>query len=409
MATVKLDPAKGVQIPNMTTTERNAVSSPETGALVWNTTTSAVNQYNGSAWGTVGISEDTTKLPLAGGALTGAVTTNSTFDGVDIATRDAILTSTTTTADAALPKAGGTMTGNLAYVNMTTGDSTSTTNKIRMGASSDLVIHHDGANSYIEDTGTGKLAILGSQIEFRNPGDSEVMLTANENGSVDIYYNNDKVFETHNQRGNGVRINGYIDFQNDYGGAERGMWDNFVYQSSTSNGIGIYQNSSNIYHRYGSQSTGTSHFLEWYNPNGGCGSIYTNGSSTSYGTSSDYRLKENINYDWDATTKIKQLKPAEFNFIADADTTMEGFLAHEVSDIVPAAVTGEKDGMFEETLYTADDVETQGDNPTKGVGDIKTYSATKIKAQSIDQSKLVPLLVKTIQELEARITTLESA
>jgi hypothetical protein len=113
MATVKLDPAKGVQIPNMTTTERNAVSSPETGALVWNTTTSAVNQYNGSAWGTVGISEDTTKLPLAGGALTGAVTTNSTFDGIDIATRDAILTSTTTTAGAALPKAGGTMTGNL--------------------------------------------------------------------------------------------------------------------------------------------------------------------------------------------------------------------------------------------------------------------------------------------------------
>ena len=50
MATVKLDPAKGVQIPNMTTTERNAVSSPETGALIWNTTTSAVNQYNGSAW-----------------------------------------------------------------------------------------------------------------------------------------------------------------------------------------------------------------------------------------------------------------------------------------------------------------------------------------------------------------------
>ena len=46
---------------------------------------------------------DSTKLPLAGGALTGAVTTNSTFDGVDIATRDAVLTSTTTTANAALP------------------------------------------------------------------------------------------------------------------------------------------------------------------------------------------------------------------------------------------------------------------------------------------------------------------
>ena len=58
-----------------------------------------------------GVATDSTKLPLAGGALTGAVTTNSTFDGVDIATRDAILTSTTTTAGAALPKAGGAMTG----------------------------------------------------------------------------------------------------------------------------------------------------------------------------------------------------------------------------------------------------------------------------------------------------------
>lgn len=50
MATVKLDPAKGVQIPNLSTTERNAISSPETGALIWNTTTSKINQYNGSAW-----------------------------------------------------------------------------------------------------------------------------------------------------------------------------------------------------------------------------------------------------------------------------------------------------------------------------------------------------------------------
>ena len=71
MATVKLDPAKGVQIPNLTTTERNAISSPETGALIWNTTTSAINQYNGSAWSAVDTSTDNTKLPLAGGTMTG--------------------------------------------------------------------------------------------------------------------------------------------------------------------------------------------------------------------------------------------------------------------------------------------------------------------------------------------------
>lgn len=59
MATVKLDPAKGIQIPNLTTTERNAISSPETGAIIWNTTTSEINQYNGSAW-------EITYTPVAG-------------------------------------------------------------------------------------------------------------------------------------------------------------------------------------------------------------------------------------------------------------------------------------------------------------------------------------------------------
>jgi len=75
MSTVKLDPAKGVQIPNMTTTERDAVSSPETGAIIWNTTTSAVNQYNGSAWKEMlrsdGSAASLTAIPA--GNLTGTV------------------------------------------------------------------------------------------------------------------------------------------------------------------------------------------------------------------------------------------------------------------------------------------------------------------------------------------------
>jgi len=112
------------------------------------------------------------------------------------------------------------------------------------------------------------------------------------------------------------------------------------------------------------------------------GSIYTGASSTTYNTSSDYRLKENVDYTWDATTRLKQLKPARFNFINDdTNTLVDGFIAHEVSSIVPEAITGAK--------YAVD----EDGNPDY---------------QGIDQSKLVPLLVKTIQELEARITALES-
>ena len=122
------------------------------------------------------------------------------------------------------------------------------------------------------------------------------------------------------------------------------------------------------------------------------GSIKTTGSATAYNTSSDYRLKENVNYDWDATTRLKQLKPARFNWIIDdTNTPVDGFLAHEVSSIVPEAVAGEKDGM-----------ENYIDEDT---GEEKT----RIRPQGIDHSKLVPLMVKTIQELEARIKTLEDA
>jgi len=111
------------------------------------------------------------------------------------------------------------------------------------------------------------------------------------------------------------------------------------------------------------------------------GGVVVNASSTTYATSSDYRLKENVDYTWDATTRLKQLKPARFNFITDdTNTLIDGFLAHEVSSIVPEAIIGTKDAV-------------DGDgNPDY---------------QGIDQSKLVPLLVKTIQELEARITALE--
>jgi len=137
-----------------------------------------------------------------------------------------------------------------------------------------------------------------------------------------------------------------------------------------------------------------------------CGTIGidTGGNSVSYNTSSDYRLKENVNYSFDATTRLKQLKPARFNFISNADKTVDGFLAHEVSSIVPEAIQGEKDEMEK---YREGDIIPEGSS----VGDFKLDDeGNQIpKHQGIDQSKLVPLLVKTIQELEARITQLENA
>jgi hypothetical protein len=146
--------------------------------------------------------------------------------------------------------------------------------------------------------------------------------------------------------------------------------------------------------------------FEHTNGGGEVGNITTGSSSVAYNTSSDYRLKENIVAMEDATTRLKQLQPKRFNFKTDADTTVDGFLAHEVSSIVPEAISGEKDAMkTEEYKVTPEVLDKDGNVITEavmGTREVPDY-------QCIDQAKLVPLLVKTIQELEARITELENA
>jgi hypothetical protein len=123
------------------------------------------------------------------------------------------------------------------------------------------------------------------------------------------------------------------------------------------------------------------------------GVIEVGTSSTAYLTSSDYRLKENVEYDWDATTRLKQLRPSRFNFIADADTTVDGFLAHEVQDIVPEAISGVKDEMKEEEYEVTPAVLDEDGNvvteAVMGTREVPEY-------QGIDQSKLVPLLTKAL-------------
>jgi len=111
------------------------------------------------------------------------------------------------------------------------------------------------------------------------------------------------------------------------------------------------------------------------------GSISATTTATSFNESSDYRLKENVVSVTDGIVRVKQLQPKRFNFIADADTTVDGFLAHEAQTVVPEAVTGTKD-------------EVDGDgNPV---------------IQQMDRSKLIPLLTAALQEAIAKIETLET-
>jgi hypothetical protein len=139
------------------------------------------------------------------------------------------------------------------------------------------------------------------------------------------------------------------------------------------------------------------------------GNIRTNGSSTSYNTSSDYRLKEDDVPMTGATERVKALRPINFAWKVDG-SRVDGFLAHEVQEIVPEAISGTKDAMTAEVLYVEGDELPEG----KSIGDVKTASVPDY--QGIDQSKLVPLLTKALQEaltkieqLETRLETLENA
>ena len=110
------------------------------------------------------------------------------------------------------------------------------------------------------------------------------------------------------------------------------------------------------------------------------GTIVTTSSSTAYNTSSDYRLKENVVDLTAAIPRLKTLPVYRFNFIADSEKTVDGFLAHEAQLVVPESVTGSHN-------------EVDGDgNPVM---------------QSIDQAKIVPLLTAALQEAIGRIETLE--
>ena len=168
--------------------------------------------------------------------------------------------------------------------------------------------------------------------------------------------------------------------------------------------------------------------IRFFNASGsGVGDITVNASGTVFNTSSDYRLKENESLISDGITRLKQLKPYRFNFKTETDKTLDGFFAHEVSSVVPEAITGKKDETetFEKVVLDsngnvkASNVEqsdwTKGKTAEIYENDT-VWEATKtvIKPQSIDQSKLVPLLTAALQEavakieaLEARVTTLE--
>jgi hypothetical protein len=160
------------------------------------------------------------------------------------------------------------------------------------------------------------------------------------------------------------------------------------------------------------------------------GTIRITDSSTAYNTSSDYRLKENEVDISDGIDRLNQLKPYRFNFKKNPDRVVDGFFAHEVSDVVPEAITGTKDAMkdqeyevspavYEDVVHPAVEAtyDEDGNELTPAVEEwtesvLVTEAVRDTRSvpdhQGIDQSKLVPLLTAALQEAVAKIEALEA-
>jgi hypothetical protein len=143
-------------------------------------------------------------------------------------------------------------------------------------------------------------------------------------------------------------------------------------------GIPTIQGSTNCIFTNKRSSTSSASQFRFYNPNGLVGDISTSGSATTYGTSSDYRLKENVAPMTGALATVAQLKPCTYTWKIDGSSG-QGFIAHELQAVVPDCVTGEKDAVNEDG---------------------------SIKPQGIDTSFLIATLTAAIQEQQTLITTL---
>jgi hypothetical protein len=187
------------------------------------------------------------------------------------------------------------------------------------------------------------------------------------------------------------------------GGGTRFQCENFANTPSSTN-YGVEINNTNAGSRFFGGGTGTETQIEFGNRNGTRGSIQTNGSNTLYNTSSDYRLKENIAPMVNALGTVTALKPCTYTWKVDGSDG-QGFIAHELQEVIPDCVTGGKDGVEDiGTIKDADGkiISTDVREPLfLQEGLVWSKTGSNPKYQMVDTSFLVATLTAAIQELKA--------
>tara|TARA_R110002126_G_scaffold133289_1_gene277264 strand:- start:2114 stop:3100 length:987 start_codon:yes stop_codon:yes gene_type:complete len=160
-----------------------------------------------------------------------------------------------------------------------------------------------------------------------------------------------------------------------------------TFRAQLNAGIASFITSTANYPVIALKNAGTNgYMMAFNNASAEIGTISSSGSNVAYNTSSDYRLKDDIQPMTGALAKVSLLKPVTYKWKADGSNG-QGFIAHELDEVVQGCVTGEKDAV---ETYTDED----GNEATRPV------------YQGIDTSFLVATLTAAIQEQQALITAL---
>ena len=278
--------------------------------------------------------------------------------------------------------------------------------KFLAGNNDDLQIYHNGSNSYITDSGTGALRINSNDARILNAAGTEDMIRCQENGSVELYYDNSKKLETYSE---GVYVTGYLKSSSNWSDSHWGAgqthdW-NMMSQHDDSNSVCIFENSANstpygieVLFTDAQPDNNSQNFYAAYDHSGSDFvarfKVFSDGdawtSDAGYLTS-DETLKENIT---DATPKledIKKLKVRNFNWKSSyhpekSKKKQLGFIAQEVEEIFPALITEFDLGLG---------------HSTNG----ESYTPTMKKSI---KAAWDPIIIKAMQELIAKVETLET-
>jgi len=287
--------------------------------------------------------------------------------------------------------------------------------KLLLGTSDDLQIYHEGNHSYIQDAGTGSLILVGNNVTMQNAAQSENMFSATQDGSVDLYFNGSKKFETRNDGvligdsqgyycGDGADMRMFFNGTDGFIRAEAGnlnldkaggekfiickpdaevelYYDNSKKFETNSTGcfvagsLGVNPSSTGDV-TINKEGTGT--LVRLRTTGTTRGSISSNGSTVAFNTSaSDRSMKKNFE-DWteDTLALFKNINPQKFNFLDQEDGTEKekGFIAQDMFASFPEA-------------YQKNDDDKYVFNP----------------------SGMVVYLMKAIQELEAEVAALKAS